>query len=364
MRIPALLPFLFLAVPGSAMSADFYYLTPDVWGAAGTPAFAPYVGRTVEVQGTFRDSSGEADVTERWSGVVSDNGDKIVCLRSATAATEQEVMAQRGDIRNDATITGTIRDSETILGFFPTIWLEDGCSVQFTVPLLTEEVTAGAPLVTLNAAAFAQIRAAQQASPDAEKPPFQATRIWDGMIADGLVDDAELAFIGLTQISPNEIRVSDGTEEIVFRSHWVYPDDVVSYGPTYLLTSARENAASSALYPRLETFWAEGGEGMDFVAIFEETKRSIAHDVMTRGFLADKFQALLAISTVQTIYQPAMDIVGAAYRDLDPLGDADKRAARDLLHSVITLADSRRAEGSAPAPVYMYNWIDPDYVAP
>ena len=310
----------------SALAADFYSIAPDVWDAAGTPAFAPFVGKTVEVQGTFTVSSGDADVTVRWSGIALDNGDKISCLNSATADTELAVLAERGDIRNEATITGTIQASATILGFFPTIWLEDGCSITFRVPLLTDDVIASAPLVTLN--------------------------------------DAELDFIGFAQLAPNEIRASDGAEEIVFRNHWVYPDDVASHGPTYLLTSARENPAATALQPRLETAWANGGEGMAFVAIFEETKRSIAHDVLTRGFLTEKFQAALAVSTPQTIYQPAIDIVTVAYKDLAPLGEADKRAARALLHSVITQADSRRAEGTPPAPVFMYNWIDPDYVAP
>ncbi len=216
----------------------------------------------------------------------------------------------------------------------------------------------------MNAAAFAKLKEVQNATPDAEKHPYEGERIWDGFIADGGIDDAELDFIGLAQLAPNEIRVTDGSEEIIFRNHWVYPDDVVSHAPTYLLRMARENAAVTALQARLEASWADGGEGMDFVAIFEESKRSIAHDVMTRGFLADKFQAALAVSTVQTIYQPGMSIVTVAYKDLEPLGDADKRAARALLHSVVTLADSRRAEDTPPAPVYMYNWIDPDYVAP
>ncbi len=348
----------------SALAADFYSIAPDVWDAAGTPAFAPFVGKTVEVQGTFTDSSGDADVTVRWSGIALDNGDKISCLNSATADTELAVLAERGDIRNEATITGTIQASATILGFFPTIWLEDGCSITFRVPLLTDDVIASAPLVTLNAAAFAEIKHVQDAVSAAEKPAFYAERIWTGIFADGVVDDAELDFIGFAQLAPNEIRASDGAEEIVFRNHWVYPDDVASHGPTYLLTSARENPAATALQPRLETAWANGGEGMDFVAIFEETKRSIAHDVLTRGFLTEKFQAALALSTPQTIYQPAIDIVTVAYKDLAPLGEADKRAARALLHSVITQADSRRAEGTPPAPVFMYNWIDPDYVAP
>lgn len=398
----ALTPFLLLALTSNNVSQG---ATADITNqhlpqiaqwlrslSTETPTPTSMLGQKVTLQGTyiFNENTGSFDYSNpdqmrytgrpergaNWSGAAirGDFRDAFVswvdvyCADSATYQEELLTMQERiGGTYNlpstqvGVTVTGTVMKGVGTIGGYQMI-LAPGCSVTFDVPAWTATHVANAIRLQVPLDLAEAARATEAAEPWNAKANFVFFR--QAMLADGVVDDAELAFFQTLLSDPGMyILEAEGQDPVQFRNYWVprrYNADTRRYQDAMGLfyTQITQREVPTSLDQALQVGWKQ--KPADVVLVHRGYTGNEIERSLTYGMVVADLVALMQESNASNTYGPIRGEISQWFATLNEIEDEEERMAiRESLWYLTDQAARAARYRDHNVPEFLYNWIKP-----